>query len=193
MSRRRVAALLLAAWSAALLGGGCGVGPEADAHRAAPEAVPFDLLEEPEAAPASRPSAATTTVYLVADGRLVPVERDAPDGGGLDEVAELLASGPTEAERALGLTSSLPQDQIAGVEARRGVAQVDLAPTFADLNPRDQALAIAQLTYSLTGRPGIGRVGFVLDGVATEVPRGDGTLTADALAREDFATLAEGD
>lgn len=188
-ARRTGLALVL---TLAALVAGCGVDPESDAHRAAPEAVPFDLLEEPEAAPAAGPSAITTTVYLVADRRLIPVERTAPVGVDLEEIADLLASGPTEAERTLGITSSLPQDQVAEVEAMRGVARVDLAPTFAELNPRDQALAIAQLTYSLTGQPGIGRVSFALDGAATEVPRGDGTLTADALAREDFAAVAPG-
>lgn len=187
MTARRIvatAALVLAVLA------GCGIDPESSAHRVAPDAVPFGLLEDPATAPESSPSGSAVTVYLLADGRLVPVARSTDPRSGLTEVADLLAAGPTRTERALGLTSSLPDDQVLEITPARGVAQVDLAATFADLNPRDQAQAIAQLTYSLTGRPGIGRVAFTLDGAGTEVPRGDGTLTDDPLVREDFETIA---
>ena len=169
---------------------GCGVNPESNAHRNPSVDVPFGLLEDPANAPAAAPEAQTVTVFLVRDKHLIPVERTAPNGSGLAEVADLVALGPTEDERVLGLVSSLPVDQVASIKTVRGVAQVDLSDTFVDLRSRDQTFAIAQLVFSLTAQPGIGRVSFTLAGAATEVPRGDGALTADALAREDFSALA---
>ncbi|MEO6627092.1 MAG: GerMN domain-containing protein [Aquihabitans sp.] len=173
-----------------LFSAGCGVRPESDAHRTPPADVPFGLLEDPADATAAAPEAQTVTVFLFRDKHLIPVERTAPKGTGLADIADLVALGPTQDERSLGLVSSLPTGQIASIKAVRGVAQVDLSDTFADLRSRDQILAIAQLVFSLTARPGIGRVSFTLDGAATEVPRSDGALTTDALAREDFEALA---
>lgn len=190
MSGRRSVGALFVALVLVLVASGCGIDPESTAHRAPPDEVPFGLLEDPAAAPEVQPSGRVVTVFLFGDERLVPVERSAPTATAAGEVVDLLVAGPTAAERTLGLSSSLPEGQVLDVAAARGVAEVDLAGSFVELNTQDQARSIAQLTYTLTGQPGIGRVSFTLDGAATEVPRGDGTLTADALAREDFAELA---
>jgi spore germination protein GerM len=79
------------------------------------------------------------------------------------------------------------------VTTARGTATVDLAEAFTLAGQEDQAAAIAQLVYTLTARPGIGRVAFTLDGEVVEVPRGDGTLTTDALTRDDFPEREAGD
>lgn len=166
----------------------CGISSESTAHRVEPDEVPFDLLDPAPttAAPAGGPS---VPVYLVRDDRLVERERTLPRGRGTDDVIALLAAGPTPEEADAGLSSSLPEDQVAGASTSRGLVQVDLRATFAELRARDQALAIAQLVFTLTARPGIGRVGFTLDGAGIEVPRGDGALTTDPLSRDDFPGL----
>jgi len=49
---------------------------------------------------------------------------------------------------------------------------------LSELEPLDQRLAIAQIVLTLTRRPGIGQVLFVVDEVEIQVPRGAGDLTA---------------
>ena len=72
----------------------------------------------------------------------------------------------------------MPRGTNATVEVRRGIARVSaVAPFLSELEPLDQRLAIAQLVLTLTRRPGIGQVIFVVDGVEISVPRGGGDLT----------------
>ncbi len=179
----------LAVLAVLALAAGCGIDPESSANRARPDDVPFGLLEEPEAS-ADPSTGDDVSIHLVAEGQLVEVGRSLPPDAGLDRLLEVLAAGPTPAEQDLGLSSSLPEGEVQDVQVGRGVAEVDLAPTFADLDGRDQALAIAQIVHTITGRPGIGRVLFTLDGARAEVPRGDGTLTTEPLARDDFDDVA---
>ena len=168
---------------------GCGIGTEEQAEPVPADEVPFGLLAEPRS-PATATRGQQVGIFLVADDQLARVERLLPVGSKLSEVLGALSAGPTEPEGSLGLTSSLPVGQVDEVTSARGVALVDLRPSFADLRQRDQAMAIAQMVFTLTGQPGIGRVAFTLDGGAVEVPRGDGALTTDAVARDDFPALA---
>ncbi|HXH56173.1 GerMN domain-containing protein [Iamia sp.] len=173
-----------------LLGAGCGIPPESSARQADPDDVPFGLLDqEPSASPTSVGGISAPT-YFVLDDRLVEVPRFPGSDDGLGELVEALSAGPTEDEQEVGLSSSLPEGQVAEATTARGVAQVDLRDSFAELGNVDQTLAIAQLVYTLTGQPGIGRVSFTLGGESVEVPRGDGALTTDALARDDFTDVA---
>jgi spore germination protein GerM len=174
----------------AVLLGACGVGAEDRANRIAPDEVPFGLLEAP---PTSAPVASGRSVglYLVQDDRLHLVERTLESDAGLAELLVALSAGPDEAEQEQGVESLLPPDQIVDVALERGVARVDLAPGFSDLRAEAQTLALAQIVFTLTGQSGIGSVAFTIDGEAAEVPRADGALTTEAVARDDFSTLAD--
>ena len=190
--RRRRPVAVVALGSALVLlvtSSGCGIAAQSDAEPIPADDVPFGLLDEQQT-PATSRTGQEVEIFMVAGERVAPVRRFLPAGPDLDEIADSLAAGPTEAERSLGLSSSLPTGQLGSVTSARGVALVDLRASFADLRPRDQSLAIAQLVFTLTGRPGIGRVSITLDGEAIEVPRGDGALTIDALARDDFSSVA---
>jgi spore germination protein GerM len=183
-------AALVAAAVLVLALSGCGISTQSSADRADPDDVPFGLLEEP-ASPRPATTGGSFTVYLVRDERLLAVSR--PTEGGdptLADVLRILGEGPTTQEQQLGIGSALPAGQIAGVTSSRGTAQVDLAASFAELPGRDQPYAIGQLVFTLTAQPGIGSVAFTLDGESIDVPRGDGSLTGDPLARDDFADLA---
>ncbi len=46
-----------------------------------------------------------------------------------------------------------------------------------------------QLVCTFTARAGIGQVAFTLSGAPVDVPRGDGSLTADPVSRDDYAEL----
>jgi spore germination protein GerM len=172
----------------------CGIGAEQRATTVEAEHVPFELLDPDATTPqASQPvNMATIEVFLIApDGRrLVPVRRDAGDRT-LDSVISTLAEGPTPAEAEAELRTALPAaDMIVQSSVSGGVAAIDLRSSFRDLSSRNQLLAIAQLVYTATAQPGIGRVGFTIEGVTIEVPRGDGSLVGGSVSRESYASLA---
>jgi spore germination protein GerM len=75
------------------------------------------------------------------------------------------------------------------VALRAGTAHADLQPALSNLGGTEQLLAIAQLVCTLTHRPGVGLVSFTLDGAPVDVPRGDGSLTAGPVSRDDYADL----
>jgi spore germination protein GerM len=186
---------LVAALALAVLVGSCGVPAEDQATAKSRDDVPFDLLApEPTTATTAIAPIATEaiTLYLVqAEQHLVAVERDLVAPVTLQRVAQSLSTRPSTQELAAGLRSALPDDDpvVRSVSEAGGIATVDLAPGFTALAGSDQVFALAQLVFSLTARPGVGRVAFTLDGVATEIPRADGTLTAESVSREDYGIV----
>lgn len=171
---------------------GCAVTAEDDAHRLPDAEVPFDLLAPGTTTePQSTPQVDTAALYLISDGRLEPVFREVPADATPGQVLLALVDGPTTDEQARGLTTALSDATgIGEVSTARGVATVDLQPAPGDLARDEQALALAQIVFTLTAQPGIGRVAFTLGGEPVDVPDGSGALTSDPVAREDYADLA---
>ncbi len=94
-------------------------------------------------------------------------------------------------ETAAGLRSALPdKDTFGRVSLASGTARVDLGRPFTSLSSSDQIVALGQLVYTLTARPGVGLVRFTLLGAPTEVPRADGSLTAARVSRDDYLAIA---
>ena len=190
MSTRR----MLAAIAVVALVAGCGVPTERAAQVASPSEVPFGLLDEERrpvagANPAGR---VPVEVFLFSedDERLVPVERRLDDASVAIVLAEL-DQGPSETEARRDLTSALADvDGIDAVEVDGGVAVVDLSPGFEDISGSDQRVALAQIVFTATARPGVGQVSFTDDGQPVEVPVGDGSLATGAVTRDDYADLA---
>jgi spore germination protein GerM len=83
-------------------------------------------------------------------------------------------------------------DIVTSVEQSGGSVRVDLAPAFAEIPAPEQRLALAQLTYTLTGLPRVASVIFTLDGEETSVPRADGTASDGPVTREDYEPLVAG-
>jgi spore germination protein GerM len=175
----------------------CGVSAERGAIRTSDGDVPFNLLA-PD--PTTTTSTSTTvaeavteavTVYLVGEERLVAVGRRLRRPVDLAELLAAVTSGPTEQEAAEGMRSALPaEESVLGVTLGGGVATVELSSRFSSVPVDDQLLALAQIVYTVTTRPGVGRVSFTLEGAPVEVPRGDGSLTSDSVARDDYAALS---
>lgn len=180
-----VVALLLA-------GSGCGVGPEDGATRLDDAEVPFDLLEpSPTSSPTTDADVEVAALFFVDGDRLEPVFREVPEGATPEDVLVALTDGPTVAEARRGLTSAVSDSTtIRGVSVSRGVATVDLGPAAVEVRSDDQPLSVAQVVFTLTARPGIGRVSFTIGGEPIDVPDGSGALTGDAVAREDYAAVA---
>ena len=175
---------------------GCGVTTQTSARTTEPGDVPFGLAEEDrQTAPDTvlPPAGSAAEVYFLdAGGRLVVAAREVGSERPDLVVAALLA-GPTSAEADAGVRTALPdQGAVRSVEVTGGVAVVDLAASFVDLDGEAQRSALAQLVYTLTARPGIGRVSFTLEEQPVEILRGDGTLTTGSVSRDSYREMAPG-
>ena len=169
----------------------CGVSSDDHASRVAKRDVPFGLLDENSGAQPSTAGGEDASIFLVKDDRLVAAVRRLAPTARPGNAVRALEQGPTKAEVAAGVRSALPKTHtVDGVSVAAGTAVVELDPSFATLPSGDQLLALAQLVFTLTARPGIGQVRFTLDGEDAQVPRADGSLVATPVSRDDYAAVA---
>ena len=183
--------LLLAACTIAFALAGCGVRAESRPNALDPDEVPFGLLDAgPVASEPEQGETPFTVYFLDSEGRLVPALRTRPERTGPNQALRRLLAGPTVAEAESGLATAIPP----GTDARAAVVAgdlvvVELAGSLVEANPADAVAAVAQLVFTVTEPEGVGRLLFRVDGKAVEIPRGDGTLTNEPVARADYATL----
>lgn len=192
----RTGSALVVALAVALALAACGVPLDNDARTVGDEDVPFGLLD-PDRRPAvvAPPDGRRTVeihLYSPDDEKLVPVSRRVAEVDPQDVLVELTLE-PTEAEVATGLRNPLADSETA-LESTlsRGVLTVELSEAFGTLSGSDQLVAIAQIVYTSTGRPGIGRVQFRSEGEPTDILLGDGTLTTEPVSRDDYPDLRPG-
>jgi spore germination protein GerM len=183
----------LAAVAAAVLGlAGCGVPADRQPRQIASRNVPFELLAPSTTTSSTVPRVATsaTVVYLISGDRVGPVTREVLAPPVLSRVLVALLRGPTAEESQRGVRTALPREtRVLSAGAQAGTAVVDLSGELAGVSGPEQILALAQLVFTVTEQPGISAVRFSVEGQPVEVPRADGTLTADPLRRADFAPL----
>lgn len=189
-ARAVVAAAILVAASGLAA---CGVPRNESAVFVQADDVPFGLLERPTTTTTEPPPptpAATEHLCFSREMQVVPVSRKVVTPPAPDAFVELLTTAPNEEEQAAGLRSALfSEGLVVAVSVAAGVARVDLSPGFQQGSGTDQVLAIAQIVCTMTSQAGVGQVSFTLGGTIVEVPRGDGSLTANVVTREDYATL----
>lgn len=117
---------------------------------------------------------------------LVAVQRELGDDP-LDVVSALL-DGPTATEQEMGLRSAVPRGT--RLNSARFVStdtvRIDLGDTLFDATGDDLVSALAQIVLTLCEINGVQRVMVVVDGVARDWPRGDGTLTESPLTEYDY-------
>ena len=170
----------------------CGVPSHDTAEKTNPKDVPFGLLDENSGVdPTDQFGDRDVVVFLAKNGRLIRAERKLAPPVTLERMLSKLAQGPTRAEVADGGRSALPDDEtFQSVTLTGGTATVDLGQPFTALSGSDQLLALAQIVWSLTSRPGIGQVQFTLNGAAIDIPRANGSLTPSPVSRDDYLPLA---
>lgn len=154
-------------------------------------AAPFDVSSTTTGPETTIPVEAVNLFY-VAGLQVVPIARLLLSPASAAQVLAALAEGVPPGDPAAGLRTALPGDFMAEVVVERGIARVNLPPTFVtDVPGAEQRLAIAQIVLSLTRRAGIGQVIFTSGGQPLSVPRGRGDLTdpGGAVACEDYANL----
>lgn len=165
---------------AVLVAAGCGLPAEPTARAVASERPVVTAV------PAEPTSTGVVQIYLLRDGRLVPVDRA---GGTSADALVSLAAGPTPLDTEAGLTSALPPDAVSGVRrSERGVVTIDLTAGFAALPARDRLLAAAQLAWTATGGCCDTGVRILLDGRPVPVPT-DGGPAGRPVGRDDYRSL----
>jgi len=102
-----------------------------------------------------------------------------------------LIAGPTAAENAEGLWSSVPADTLfLGLNISEGLATIDLSREFEAGGGTTNILSrLAQVVYTLTGFPTIDEVLFHLDGESIDVFSGEGVILENPVDRDDYATI----
>lgn len=205
--RRRMCSIVLVAMTAV----SCSIPGSGDVRTIDPGDIPYELNATTTAAPTTTiavttttPASASTTststtvpvevvsLFYVAGAQLVPINRLLLTPAVAPQVLAALAEGPPDGDPSAGLRTALPTDFVATVEVLRGIATVDLPPTFVtELPGAEQRLAIAQIVLTLTRRAGIGQVTFTTQSRPQSVPRGRGDLAGpgEAVACDDYANL----
>jgi len=169
-----------------LLVAACGVPTDDDATTTDPDSVPFELLEPAPTTSTTTPTGITQELFFIGpDGLLRSTTRMVPEALTLTEVVDELSDAPQDSD----LRTALGDELVDNVDFAGGIAQVDLGPEFTTLPVADQVLALAQIVYTLTTQPGVGRVAFQLEGTPVPIPRGDGVITTDSVSRDAYANL----
>ena len=169
----------------------CGVPTDRSAKMVPARDVPFGLLNKNSGVATPSSGEERVTIYLARNDKLVAVPRSIGRPVTLDSLLDSLRAGPTSGEVSAGVRSALPASRsVRSVALARGTATLDLDRRFTTLSAGDQVLALAQIVFTVTDRPGMGLVRFTQGRIAIEVPRGNGSLTAARVARDDYSGFA---
>ena len=123
----------------------------------------------------------TVNVYLVRGEKVGVAHRTVPTTSGVARAAMLqLLQGPSVAERAAGLLTTIPAGtQLLGVSVSGGVASVNLSRRFeSGGGSLSMTLRVAQVVHTLTQFPTVKKVRFLLDGVAVESIGGEFSIAS---------------
>ncbi len=104
-----------------------------------------------------------------------------------DELVRALLAGPTDVERANGITSLIPVGtQLRSVIVEGNAATVDLSAEYESMGGSlAVTLAVAQVTYTLTQLPGVDNVWFRIGGEQRDMLTGEGVMV-DPATRAEF-------
>lgn len=191
-SRAVVASALLAVVA------GCGLPGEGSGHVIPADAVPYGLLSpspEPRLTTSVVGPLVTTPSVFLLDGedRLVAVPLTV-DARGVEAVARQvltdLEAGPSDAQRAAGLSSPLsPGVELDLRRVDQSTAEVEVALALRDPAADRLPLVVGQIVLSLTSIEGVDEVVLLRDGEPVETPLPGGARTTDPLTAADYATL----
>ncbi|HVC71546.1 MAG TPA: GerMN domain-containing protein [Acidimicrobiales bacterium] len=169
----------------------CGVPTQRVAHVAPDKDVPSGLLTTSTSTtptvPSPNPLTAVTICLAQRVGPLKAVTREVGSPSTINEVLRELAIPPTAQEQGLGLETAVSPG-ISGT-VKGGIAQISLNADFTAGSAADQLTAVGQIVCTLTAQPGIGQVQFEMSGTTIDVPRGDGSTTANPVSRDDYPQL----
>jgi spore germination protein GerM len=130
-------------------------------------------------------------VYFFQGDRLTAVTRPLPpDRAPLEVALRELLKGPSEAEKAAGLSTQLPAGiKIRALRSEREIATIDFSgrlEAYGGGSSRVEGL-VAQIVYTATAVPGINKAWIWLAGQKEVVLGGEGLVLDKPLGRGDLA------
>jgi hypothetical protein len=157
--------------------------------------VPYDLLAAPTTTTTEPPPPTTTTLpwrtnlWYVAGERVVPAPRQLREQPDVAQVLRLLLNGPSDDQPLVRSALDTGDATVAG-QPVGGTLTIELRPDFGARSPSEQVLALAQLLFTVTEVPGVGRVVFRIGDADLAVPLPNGQLAQGSVSRDDYAVLA---
>lgn len=132
------------------------------------------------------------SVYFLRGEKLVPARRELTGPGVAAGAVRALLAGPSAAERAAGMASTVPEgSELRGVNLAGGTATVDLTGRFASGGGSLSMMGrLAQLVFTLTQFDSVERVELRLDGEPVRVFGGEGIVLDRPQTRADYEDLA---
>ncbi|WP_426564481.1 GerMN domain-containing protein [Angustibacter sp. McL0619] len=198
---RRAPIALLAACCLAVLAA-CGLPADGASRDIQPQDIPYGLTSP---APSASPTSSGSLRLLQTEPRtylLDPVQQlvavPTPVDPGVAATAQeqllvllkVLAAGPSERERAEGLSTALTPGIVIDLVALQGrTATLEVHTTTKEPAADRLPLGIGQIVLTSTSVPGVGSVQLVQDGQPVEVPLPGGALTSAPLQRSDYREL----
>ncbi len=168
----------------------CGVPVDHTARTLDPDSAPYRVVTRDRIAPP--PGSYRIVVFLVRDGALVPVPRRVKAQPTPTDVLRTLSAGPTAQERSEGLRTALPvEDDPEVLRTVDHIVTLNVPSTAESSNRTDAVFGFAQLVLTLTSLPSVSGVVFQDQGRPLQVPRADGSLTTEPLARVDYRELID--
>jgi hypothetical protein len=144
----------------------------------------------PDASASPTPAGETTfLVYFLRGEKLGTAQRAVPRTVAVARAAmEALCGGPTDAEKAAGLLTAVPDGSaVRGISIEGTTATVDLSGEFesggGSLSMRAR---VAQVVYTLTQFPTIRAVELMLDGEPVQAIGGEGVIVEEPQRRADW-------
>lgn len=138
------------------------------------------------------PARSTVRAYFLRDEKVGPVARDATGVATAAAALDALLAGPTAAEKALGLSSTIPAGTSRlGITIHDRIATVDLSRQFesgggsASMQGR-----VAQVVFTLTQFPTVDAVTFKVDGRPLTALGGEGLPLDNPQRRGDWEDWA---
>jgi spore germination protein GerM len=170
---------------------GCGVPTDSSPQDVASDDLPAALRNVPATSTTVEPGPRDLAiVYWIRGEKLVRSVAPVTEPATVRSVLDVLQQGPVPGQAKAGDRSALDGTSlIRRVSIAGRMAVIDLAPSFANLLPSDQVLALAQLVLTATERPEISDVRLTVGGEVTQLPRADGSLTTAPLEAADYRAL----
>ncbi|MEV6106122.1 Gmad2 immunoglobulin-like domain-containing protein [Streptomyces sp. NPDC051940] len=193
-SRRWHAAAVVLLVAAALTGcegSGGGTAPSGAASTtpgATASATPSTPAASSPAPSPTAPREVRTAVYFLHGGKVSAVPRTVKSPSTAAEALRALLAGPDARERGYERTTAIPDGTaLRSVALRARVATVDLSGRFDDGGGASSMRArLAQVVYTATRFPSIGKVAFRLDGKPVTSFGGEGVTLDGPVGRADF-------
>jgi spore germination protein GerM len=126
-------------------------------------------------------------LWFVAGDHIVPVDRLMPSPVSTQAILDALVGNRLASERQDVGTLVTP-GLVSEPSTAFGAVFLTIDPIFGLFDDASKHLATAQIVYTMTERPGIGRVAFQVDNKPQSWPDEDGKAI-ESLTRDNFATL----